>query len=269
VAIKQDVTKRKLLESQLRQAQKMEAIGQLAGGVVHDFNNILAVIQLQAGLLKNEQALSEMQLDMANEIERAARRAANLTHQLLLFSRKKAQHLRDENLNEVVISITKMLQRVHGEDVLIQFRLSAQPLFVHADTGMLDQVQMNLTVNARDAMPGGGQLSIETSAVEFDKVTAAQTSSARPGSFACVSVTDTGCGMSAEVPARIWCWKKGAIFLPNPLKHTSSRRPSENVWIKPDAAARWSGNRKGKLESACPFYNLPVLRRHLYCLGRW
>jgi PAS domain S-box-containing protein len=199
-----DITERRRLEDQLRQTQKMEAIGQLASGVAHDFNNILAAIQLQAGLLKAEQSLSPEQLDFAGEIEKSAQRAADLTRQLLLFSRKQALQLRDLNLNEAVTSITKMLQRVLGEDVEMQFKFSPQPLLIHADAGMMDQILMNLTVNARDAMPKGGQLIIETSAVKFDEVTAAQTSPARPGSFACVSVSDTGCGIPPEILPRIF-----------------------------------------------------------------
>jgi len=199
-----DITKRKQLEEQFRQSQKMEAIGQLASGVAHDFNNILAVIQLQAGLLKTEQNISAKQLDFASEIEKSTQRAADLTRQLLLFSRKQALQPRDLDLNEVVTSITKMLQRTLGEDVQMQFKFSPQPLLVHADAGMVDQILMNLSVNARDAMPKGGQLLIETSAVEFDEVTAAQTSQARPGSFACVSVSDTGGGIPPEILPRIF-----------------------------------------------------------------
>src|ERR1039458_3242970 len=204
VAVKQDVTERRRLEDQLRQTQKMEAIGQLASGVAHDFNNILAAIQLQAGLLKAEQSLSPEQLDFAGEIEKSAQRAADLTRQLLLFGRKQALQPRDLDLNEVVTSITKMLQRTLGEDVQMQFKFSPQPLLVHADAGMVDQILMNLSINARDAMPKGGQLIIETSAVKFDEVTAAQTSQARPGSFACVSVSDTGCGIPPEILPRIF-----------------------------------------------------------------
>ena len=200
----QDITERRLLEDQLRQTQKMEAIGRLASGVAHDFNNILAVIQLQAGLLKAEQNISAKQLDFAVEIEKATQRAADLTRQLLLFSRKQALQPRDLDLNEVVTSITKMLQRTLGEDVEMQFKFSPQPLLIHADAGMMDQILMNLTINARDAMPKGGQLLIETSAVEFDEITAAQTSQARPGSFACVSVSDTGGGIPPEILPQIF-----------------------------------------------------------------
>jgi two-component system cell cycle sensor histidine kinase/response regulator CckA len=199
-----EITERRKLEEQLRQVQKMEAIGQLAGGVAHDFNNILAVIQLQAGLLKSEQNLSLQQLDMAGEIEKAAQRAANLTRQLLLFSHKQALHLRDLDLNEAVTNIAKMLQRVLTEDIQTQFKFSPQRLLIHADAGMMDQILLNLAVNARDAMPKGGRLIIETSAVQFDEVMAAQTSQARPGSYACVSVTDTGGGISPEILPRIF-----------------------------------------------------------------
>jgi PAS domain S-box-containing protein len=204
VAVKRDVTREVQLEAQFRQSQKMEAIGQLAGGVAHDFNNILAVIQLQAGLLKEEPGLSSQQLESAGDIEKAAQRAANLIRQLLLFSRKQALHLREMELNETVTGITKLLQRVLGEQIQMQFKLATQPLLTHADTSMLDQMLINLAVNARDAMPTGGQLIIETSAVEFDEATASQTSQARPGSFVRVSVSDTGCGIPPEILPRIF-----------------------------------------------------------------
>jgi PAS domain S-box-containing protein len=204
VAVKQDITERQLLEDQLRQSQKMQAIGQLAGGVAHDFNNILAVIQMQAGILKADLNLPLEQMEIAGEIEKATERAANLTRQLLLFSRKQTLQLRDLDMNEAVSSITKMLLRVIGEDIQIQFKFDPQIMLVRADAGMLDQVLMNLAVNARDAMPVGGRLIIETSAVEFDEVGAAQIAQARPGSFVCVSVTDTGCGIMPEIIPRIF-----------------------------------------------------------------
>jgi signal transduction histidine kinase len=199
-----DITERRKLEMQLRQAQKMEAIGQLAGGVAHDFNNILAVILMQAGLMKTEEDVTETSKKFADEIARAAERAANLTRQLLLFSRQQAMQTSDFDLNETVTNMTKMLQRILGEDVHMQFRLSPVPLPVHADAGMMDQILLNLTVNARDAMPAGGQLVIETSAVEFDEITATQSAQARPGSFACISVTDNGSGIPADILPRIF-----------------------------------------------------------------
>ncbi len=202
--IVQDITRRKQLEEQLRRSQRMEAVGQLAGGVAHDFNNILAVIQLQASQLKAEESLSEEQRGYARDIERAAERAANLTRQLLQFSRKQALRQHDLDLCEVVASASKMLGRILGGQIQMQFKRSAQSLFIHADEGMLEQVLMNLAVNARDAMPQGGQLIIETTAVEFDVDTAKQAVQARPGAFACLSVTDTGCGIPPEVLTKIF-----------------------------------------------------------------
>jgi signal transduction histidine kinase/DNA-binding response OmpR family regulator len=199
-----DITERRNLEMQVRQAQKMEAIGQLAGGVAHDFNNILAVILMQAGLMTVEKDISPKLLAFASEIENAAQRAGNLTRQLLLFSRQQAMQPSDLDLQDSVTHMTKMLQRILGEDIRIQFKLSPVPLVVHADPGMIDQILLNLTVNARDAMPNGGELIIETSAVEFDEVTAAQTPQGRPGSFACLSVTDTGCGIPSDILPRIF-----------------------------------------------------------------
>jgi signal transduction histidine kinase len=199
-----DVTERRKLELELRQSQKMEAIGQLAGGVAHDFNNILAVIQLQAGLLKTEQNISSQQFDIAGEIEKAAHRAANLTRQLLLFSRKQKMQPSDLDLNDVISLVTKMLQRVLGEHIHIEVKYAPHPLFIRADVGMIDQVLMNLAVNARDAMPQGGRLVIETAAIELDELAAAQSPKARPGLFACLSVSDTGHGIPPEIMTRIF-----------------------------------------------------------------
>ena len=165
-----DITENRKLEEQLRQSQKMEAIGQLAGGVAHDFNNILAVIQMQADLLKADGSPSPGQLDFAKQIGAAAQRGAALTRQLLLFSRKQILQPRDLDLNESINDMTKMLRRTLGENIQLQFKFAMQPLFIHADAGMMDQVLMNLAVNARDAMPGGGRLVIETSAVDFDEL---------------------------------------------------------------------------------------------------
>jgi len=199
-----DVSESKVLEEQLRQAQKMEAIGQLAGGVAHDFNNMLAVIQLQAGMLKSDRTLTPLQSEMAGEIEKAASRGADLTRQLLLFSRRQTLQPRNVDLNGLVRNITKMLQRILGEHIRIQISFAPGELFIHADPGMIDQVLLNLSVNSRDAMPGGGQLTIETSAIDLDEASAAQNPSAQPGSFVCLSVTDTGCGISHETLPRIF-----------------------------------------------------------------
>jgi two-component system, cell cycle sensor histidine kinase and response regulator CckA len=199
-----DITERKRLEEQFRQSQKMDAIGQLAGGVAHDFNNILGVIQMQSDLLKAGGNLSPAQLDFAGEIGAATQRAAALTRQLLLFSRKEILQPRDLDLNQSISNMTKMLWRILGEDIKMQFKFAMQPLFIHADPGMLDQVLMNLAVNSRDAMPKGGRLVIETSIAEFDESVRGQSAQARPGSFVCLSVSDTGCGIPAENLPRIF-----------------------------------------------------------------
>jgi signal transduction histidine kinase/DNA-binding response OmpR family regulator len=190
-----DITQRLALEAQLRQSQKMDAIGQLAAGVAHDFNNILAIITLQAGLLQTWPDTAPQQLESAAEIEKATERAANLTRQLLLFSRKQTMQARDLDLNQSINEMTKMLRRTLGDAIQVQFKFATEPLLIHADAGMMDQVLMNLAVNARDAMPQGGPLIIETSAMEFDESVREHTPQARPGSFVCLSVSDTGCGI--------------------------------------------------------------------------
>jgi GAF domain-containing protein len=149
-------------EAMLRQAQKMEAIGQLAGGVAHDFNNILGAIMMQASLAQGEPEASAELVEALGEIRHAAERGANLTRQLLLFSRKQVLQPRVLDLNEVVTSLARMLQRMLGEDVHMELVLHSSPLYTRADAGMIDQVLMNLAVNARDAMPGGGRLVIQT-----------------------------------------------------------------------------------------------------------
>ena len=204
VHIVSDITEHRKLEEEFRQVQKMEAVGLLAAGVAHDFNNILAVIQLHAGLLKTEQDLAPQQLESASEIEKATERAANLTRQLLLFSRRQTMQPRDLDLNQSINDMAKMLRRTIGDDIQVQFKFAMEPLFIHADAGMMDQVLMNLAVNARDAMPQGGQLVIETATVEFDESVRAQSPLARPGSFVCLSVSDTGCGIPPENLPRIF-----------------------------------------------------------------
>jgi PAS domain S-box-containing protein len=195
---------RQKLEAQFRQSQKMEAIGQLAGGVAHDFNNILAVIQMQASLLKSADDLSAGQTELADGIGVAVQRAVGLTRQLLMFSRKGVLQSRDLDLNLSVAEMTKMLTRILGENIAVQLKLAAQAMFLHADAGMMDQVLLNLAVNARDAMPEGGQLVIETAGVEFDEFAATQTAQARPGSFVRLSVSDNGCGIPPENLAKIF-----------------------------------------------------------------
>jgi PAS domain S-box-containing protein len=199
-----DLTERKKLETEFRQSQKMEAIGQLAGGVAHDFNNILAVIQGYADLLKTDSDLSTAQSDYTAQIGAASQRAAALTRQLLLFSRKETMQARDMDLNQSINDVTKLLRRTLGEEIQLQFKFAMESLFIRADPGMMDQVLINLAVNSRDAMPGGGQLAIETSAVEFDKSILGQSDQCRPGSFACLTISDTGCGIAPEILSKIF-----------------------------------------------------------------
>jgi len=199
-----DITERRQLEAQFRQSQKMEGIGQLAGGVAHDFNNILAIIQLQSELLKSRGGLSPEQMAFADQIGTTVQRAAALTRQLLLFSRREVFQPRDLDLSESITSTAKMLNRIVGENVQMQLKLAAQPMFINADAGMMDQVLLNLTVNARDAMPNGGHLIIQTAGMEFDEFVVSQMTLARPGSFVCLSVSDSGCGIPPEILPKIF-----------------------------------------------------------------
>jgi PAS domain S-box-containing protein len=201
VGVAEDITEQRKLEEQFLQAQKMEAIGRLAGGVAHDFNNLLAVIQMNCELLKAEGDLPAPQLEYAEGINAATQRAGTLTRQLLLFSRKEAMQPRTLDLNHTIGGMSKMLQRILGEDIRMEFKFCPQPLLIHADPGMMDQVLMNLAVNSRDAMPKGGKLAIETAAVKYDELSASQAANARPGNFACLNVSDTGCGIpTANLP---------------------------------------------------------------------
>jgi signal transduction histidine kinase/CheY-like chemotaxis protein len=193
-----DITGRVELEAQLRQAQKMEAFGQLAAGIAHDFNNILTVIQGNASLLGTEEMTREDQAAARNEIVTAAERAANLTRQLLTFSRLRRLETRDVDLNEIVTSIAKMLQRLIGEDIAQETQCAAGGAFVHADPGMLEQVLMNLAVNSRDAMPKGGHLIIRTAPVNIGREQARSNPRARPGEFVRLSISDTGSGISPK-----------------------------------------------------------------------
>ena len=204
VGIWADITERRRLEAQLLQSQKMEGIGQLAGGVAHDFNNILSVIQMQSGLLKGSGDLSPEQTAFADEIMATVERAASLTRQLLLFSRREVFQPQNLDLNDSVSHTTKMLQRILGETIQMELKLAPPAMFVHADAGMIDQVLMNLTVNARDAMPSGGRLVIETAAVEMDDMAASQSLNGRRGSFVCLSVSDSGCGIAPEILPKIF-----------------------------------------------------------------
>jgi PAS domain S-box-containing protein len=198
-----DITTQKRLEEQLRQSQKMEAIGQLAGGVAHDFNNILTVIHGHASLLGMSN-LDETAARSAQQITQAAERAAGLTRQLLTFSRRQLIQPKRLDMNKIVGNMTDMLGRILGEDVTLQLNYSGSPATVEADAGMMEQVLLNLSVNARDAMPRGGQLSVRISVVEVNEGHVQRHPEARTGRFVCVSKSDTGSGIPPENLSRIF-----------------------------------------------------------------
>jgi PAS domain S-box-containing protein len=204
VGTAEDITERRQLEEQFRQAQKLEGIGQLASGVAHDFNNILAAMIMQVELMRTSENLPPDIREGLHQIRTSADRAASLTRQLLLFSRKQILQPRDLSLNDAIGNIATMLQRIVGEDLHVQLDLSSQKLMTRADPGMLDQVLLNLVVNARDAMPAGGDLVIATSAVTLDEAEAARTADAAPGKYVCLQVTDSGTGIAPDDLDRIF-----------------------------------------------------------------
>ncbi len=199
LAFAYDITDRKRLEAQFLQAQKMEAIGTLAGGIAHDFNNLLTVILGSASLLKLP-GLDESEVhENTSQILEAAERASGLTRQLLLFSRKQTIRPRATDLNLVVTNLARMLRRIVGEDVSFEV-CCADPLpTVHGDAGLLEQALMNLSVNARDAMPGGGQLTVRTALVELTAADASEIPDATPGPWVVLEVSDTGVGIHPAV----------------------------------------------------------------------
>ena len=192
------------LEDQLRQSQKMEAIGQLAGGVAHDFNNILTVIHGHASLLLKGSALSGTATRSAQQIVQAAERAASLTRQLLTFSRRQLIQPRRLDLNELVSNMSNMLGRVLGEQIALQVNYLPSPAIIEADASMVEQVLLNLAINSRDAMSEGGSLSIGISRVQIDEDQCLNRSEMQPGQFICLSVADRGCGIAPEDLPRIF-----------------------------------------------------------------
>ncbi|MGA9042466.1 MAG: PAS domain S-box protein [Terriglobales bacterium] len=200
----EDITQRKLLEAQLLQAQKMEAVGQLAGGVAHDFNNALSVITGYSDILQINLPPGDAAHKHAEEIAKAGRRAAALTRQLLAFSRKQVIQPVVLDLNAATSELEKMLRRLIGEHIEITFKRSPALGLVKMDPGQVEQVLMNLAVNARDAMPQGGKLCIETANVELDETYARQNLFVTPGPHVMLSVSDTGCGIDKETQLHIF-----------------------------------------------------------------
>jgi two-component system cell cycle sensor histidine kinase/response regulator CckA len=199
-----DITVRRQLEDQFRQAQRMEAVGQLAGGVAHDFNNLLAVIQMQSSLLLEMPSDADYLREGVQQILAASKSAANLTRQLLTFSRRSVRQVKIMDLGEVADHLVKLLARLLGETVTIQTSFAPLLPSINADPGMMEQVIMNLAVNARDAMPDGGKLSIAVSAANIGKDSRAAHPHALPGEYVRLSVGDTGCGIPRQNLARIF-----------------------------------------------------------------
>jgi PAS domain S-box-containing protein len=200
----EDVTDRRILERQLRMAAKMEAVGRLSGGIAHDFNNLLGVIIGYSQVLKRKLGQDSPLTEYAEEVEKAGQRAVSLTRQLLAFSRQQILIPAVLDLNTLVSDMEKMLPRLIGEDIVLRIRLAPDLGRVKADHGQIEQVVMNLAVNARDAMPDGGNLTVETANVELDEAYARQHAGAKPGHYVMLAVADSGIGMNAETIARIF-----------------------------------------------------------------
>jgi two-component system, cell cycle sensor histidine kinase and response regulator CckA len=200
----EDVTERRVLERQLRMAQKMEAVGRLSGGIAHDFNNLLGVIIGYIQVIKRSINRESPSYEYAEEIEKASQRAVSLTRQLLAFSRQQVLEPIILNLNTLLSDMEKMLPRLIGEDIHLNLNLGPAIGQVKADSGQVEQVVMNLAVNARDAMPDGGRLTIQTANVELDAAFAREHQGSIPGQYVMLAVTDTGTGMDPETQAQIF-----------------------------------------------------------------
>jgi PAS domain S-box-containing protein len=199
-----DITERKRLEQQLIQAQKMEAVGQLAGGIAHDFNNILTAIIGFGTLLKIETETSDLQRSYLTQILSAAERASNLTHALLAFSRKQIISPKQVNINEIILGVKNLLSRLIGEDIELSIFLADKGLTVMADGSQMEHVFMNLATNARDAMPDGGRLTISTERVELDREFIRAHGYGKPGAYVLISIEDSGSGIEEETKKRIF-----------------------------------------------------------------
>ncbi|MFH0995664.1 MAG: response regulator [Pseudomonadota bacterium] len=204
IHIATDITEQKRAETELRESQKMDAIGRLAGGVAHDFNNMLSIINGYAELLLMKLKEDDPLCTDVGQILKAGNRAADLTRQLLAFSRKSIVQPKVISLNTVVSGVEKMLQRLIGEDIRVAFEMAGDLGHVRVDPGLIEQVIMNLAVNARDAMPLGGQLTIETRNVDLDESFSRRHVSVSPGSYVMLAVSDTGAGMDEATRQRIF-----------------------------------------------------------------
>lgn len=204
VSVMRDITDKKRLETSLLQAQKMESVGQLAGGVAHDFNNLLTAIIGFGNLLKTAVSQNDLLMNYVTQILNSAERATNLTHSLLSFSRRQMINPRPVNVNNIINSMKSFIQRIIGEDIEFSILLSSKNLTVMADKPQIEQVLMNLATNARDAMPDGGNLIIRTEYSEIDKEFIKKHGYFSTGSYALISVKDTGQGMDEETKERIF-----------------------------------------------------------------
>ena len=204
VAVSHDITEHLKLEAQLQQAQKLESVGRLAGGVAHDFNNLLSVIMGYSEIELQNLDSGHPLVNSLQEILEAANRARDLTRQLLAFSRKQVMEMHVVDIRDVISGFEKLMRRMIGEDIELVLGLGSAALAVKADASQIEQVLMNLAVNARDAMPDGGTLRIETAATELDETYAAEKSGVKPGAYAMIAVSDTGTGMDRKTLERLF-----------------------------------------------------------------